>query len=295
MAKPQKENGYTVIAHEILDNICRFNFNGAQLRIIMKVWRMTYGYKRKDHALALTYLQEATGLSRGTMKKELGYLIEAKVLIVTKEATNKDARKLAFNKNYDEWEGVAMAAKGNFEGSDSDPQQLSFEGSDSDPLEGCNTDPLDLTLRGAIVTPNKDIKSLKIIFKDNTPAFDYFDYFYSVYPRRISKQAALKAWTKLSREKSFDPERIISNTVNYAETCKLLDTKVNFIPHPSTYLNQKRYVDYWEVDPEGLAAGKATKFDDNMEFFREQFGGGERLGQAADNLAIDEGGSGLPE
>lgn len=291
MAKPQKENGYTPIAHEIFDNICRFNFNGAQFRIIMKVWRMTYGYRRKDHDLALTYLQEATGLSRGTMKKELNFLIEAKVLIVTKEATNKDPRKLAFNKNYEEWEGVAMVAKNGFESSDSDPQQQNLEGSYSDPPEGCNSDPLALTLRGAIVTPNKDIRSLKIIFKDNTEAFDLF---YSTYPRKISKQAAIKAWNKLTKEKDFDPERIISNTRNYADTCKLLKTEVKFIPHPSTYLNQKRYVDYWAVDPEQLAAGKATKFDDNMDFFREQFGG-EQLGQETNNPALSEGGSFIPE
>ncbi len=256
----------------------------------MKVWRMTYGYKRKDHALALTYLQEATGLSRTALKKELGFLIDMKVLLVTKEQTNKQARKLAFNKNYDEWAVVAMAPRNEVEGNVSDPLEDDFEGNASDPLEGNSGDTQVITLGVTVVTPIKK-KDLKKIFKENIECFNDF---YLNYPRKISKQAALKAWNKLSKEEDFDPEAVIQQTSNYAKTCELLQTETRYIPHPSTFLNQKRYEDYSTVDPEGLAKGKETKFDSNLDFFKNQLGGGG-VEPAASELTFGEGGGSLPE
>jgi len=41
MANPQKENGYTPVANEILDELVKLPLNGTQLRIICVVWRFT--------------------------------------------------------------------------------------------------------------------------------------------------------------------------------------------------------------------------------------------------------------
>lgn len=138
-------------------------------------------------------------------------------------------------------------------------------------------------------SPKIDKRSLKIINKDNS---DWFDEFWSVYPRRVSKQAAKKAWLRLSKEAEFDPTLIIENTINFAETCKLLETETKFIPHPSTYLNQKRYEDYSVVDPEGISKGK-KKLSDNLEFLREQMEGGYE--QTRGQLTSGEGFGCLPE
>lgn len=256
MATPQKENGFTPVANELLDEICRYKFNASQLRIILKVWRLTYGYSRKEHDFSVTFLHETTGLSEVTVKKELKSLIEAKVLKVTKEATYNAARKLSFNKNYEEWEVAGMASKDDPEVYDHTPLQPSSEVYDCIPLEVSDHIPQVITQGYTIVPPNKEI-SLKKVFKENVT----FNDFYSLYPRKISKQAALKAWTKLSKEKDFDPNAIITNTINFAKTCELLNTEARYIPHPSTFLNQKRYEDYPTVDPEGLADHKQSAFD----------------------------------
>lgn len=284
MASPQLGDGFTRIANEILDNISYFNFNGSQFRLLIKVWRLTYGFGRKDHEFSVSFMQELTGLSAVTVKKELSFLIKSNVLKVTKQPTSTTARRLSFNKNYEEWEGVAMAKKEDDGVYDSLPPTdgegytiLTPESSH----EVYDHIPQNLTLGYTILTPykEKDLKEIKT-FKESVS----FDDFYSIYPRKISKQAALKAWTKLSKEKSFDPERIISNTRNFADTCKLIETKVNFIPHPSTYLNQKRYADYWAVDPEGLAKGKETKFDSAFNFLKNQLGGGD-VDEERNNIA----------
>ncbi|MDR6883060.1 replication protein [Bacillus sp. 3255] len=306
MASPQKEKGFTPVANEILDQICQYNLNGAQLRIIMKIWRQTYGYGKKDHEFAISFIQMTTKLAKSTVKKEVAALIKSKVLIVTKEETNTEGRMLGFNKNYEDW----MVPKGSesvkktgqvdlfdeLEVHDCDPPNTNLEVYDCNPPEVYDHDPQSKENGYFEVydcDPIKRKRSLNKLFKDKSNEY-IFNYFYSNYPRRISKAAARKSWDKLSKEKGFDAARIISNTINFAETCKLLETKTNFIPHPSTYLNQKRYEDYSVVDPEGLVAEKKSKVADNVDFLLGNMGGGT-IDRTRSQTLIGEGGRGLPE
>ena len=62
-----------------------------------------------------------------------------------------------------------------------------------------------------------------------------FDQFWSLYPRKTSKQSASKAFAKL---KDQDQQAAINNIARlYAET------PVQFVPHAATYLNQGRWED----------------------------------------------------
>ena len=272
MANPQKEKGYTPVANEILDMICQFTFNGAQLRIIIKVWRMTYGYGRKKHEFAVPYLEKATKLSESTIKKEIALLVREKVLLVTQKATGTTGRKLSFNKNYDEWN---IPKSGDLVASE---DELFEDVEVQDPVLRTNDVKVQDTILSKVqdtvlsdhskVQDSDPIKERKIlkkkIFKENV---DVYEKFYFLYPRRISKAAGKKAWDTLSKKEEFDPELIIQNTLNFAETCKLLETEIRYIPHPSTYLNQKRYEEYPVIDPEGLASSKkkVNAFEKNKE------------------------------
>jgi phage replication O-like protein O len=104
VVRPQIEDGYTRIANELMERVPKFKFNGTQLRIILLIWRYTYGFKRKDHGFALSFLAEATNTSRSQIDRELTALIERKVILVVKEASGVKPRVLRFNKNYEEWE-----------------------------------------------------------------------------------------------------------------------------------------------------------------------------------------------
>lgn len=99
----QLEDGYTRVANELLEQIPKFKFNGTQLRIILIIWRFTYGFNRKDHEMSLTFFIKATQLGKTQIDRELTTLIDSNVLIVTEEPTYTKSRKLGFNKNYDEW------------------------------------------------------------------------------------------------------------------------------------------------------------------------------------------------
>jgi len=66
-----------------------------------------------------------------------------------------------------------------------------------------------------------------------------FAIFWSKYPRHENKQAALKAWSKLNG----DREAILALIVPWIEQAKISDQwqDLKFIPHPSTFLNQRRW------------------------------------------------------
>lgn len=103
MANPQKENGFTPIANEILESVYSRKFTANQLFILLVLWRYTYGFQRKDHDLSLGFISEATGIDRKAVKRAMDNLLENNVVVVTKEATFSESRRLAFNKNYESW------------------------------------------------------------------------------------------------------------------------------------------------------------------------------------------------
>lgn len=99
----QREEGYTQIDNSTLEKISKAKLNGTQFRIIMVVWRYTYGFQREGHKLSLTYISKATGIHKVQVQRELTKLIDNKILSVVKEASFNNSRTIAFNKNYNEW------------------------------------------------------------------------------------------------------------------------------------------------------------------------------------------------
>ena len=110
---PQLEDGYTRIANEILEVVSKVKFNGTQFKILMVIWRYTYGFNRKDTEFSLNFLSEATNCNKQQVKRELDKLIKSNVIIVIKEADFNSSRRLSFNKRYTEWkiDGIELIKK----------------------------------------------------------------------------------------------------------------------------------------------------------------------------------------
>ncbi|QGQ97019.1 hypothetical protein EHS13_20085 [Paenibacillus psychroresistens] len=102
MANVQPDK-YTMVANELLEQVPKFKFNGTQLRIILIVWRYTFGFKRKDSDFSLTFLQKALGSHKNLISREVQFLIEKRVLKVVSEGTFTESRTLRFIKDYDTW------------------------------------------------------------------------------------------------------------------------------------------------------------------------------------------------
>ncbi len=113
MASPQLEEGYTRIAHEILEQVYqgKFKFTKGQYAIILCIWRYTYGFQRVEHELSAGFIAEAIGLDKSKVKKELSNLIERKIVTVVSEYSFNSSRIIKFNKNYEEWDDGKVARR----------------------------------------------------------------------------------------------------------------------------------------------------------------------------------------
>ena len=141
MASPQKENGYTAIANEILEQTTKLHLNGTQYSIILTIWRFTYGFNRCKHDLSITFLAKATRISTRAIKKELKTLIDRSIVLVAKECTKADSRVLKFNKDYDTWEGNNSSPHEQGNNRSPGEQSIPSQGNNSSPQQGNKTTP----------------------------------------------------------------------------------------------------------------------------------------------------------
>jgi hypothetical protein len=72
--------------------------------------------------------------------------------------------------------------------------------------------------------------------KQENTADDSFDTFWLLYPKRIAKADALKAWKQATKKKT--PDELIALTKAYSES-KLPD--MTYIPYPASWLNKGLY------------------------------------------------------
>ena len=99
MASPQKEHGYTAIANEIVEAIYSTPFNGSQLRIVLWVFRNSYGWRRKKtDATSIRQIGRDLLMSHGSMVKAANQLAKADVLVMDA------AGKWSVNKDHDAWD-----------------------------------------------------------------------------------------------------------------------------------------------------------------------------------------------
>lgn len=101
MANPQKENGYTPIANEIMDAFVSFRVPGELRQVLDFVIRKTYGFQKKSDNISNSQIIQMSGLSKGNVSRALSKLITHKLVIKTDNFTK--GKLLIFNKDYEEW------------------------------------------------------------------------------------------------------------------------------------------------------------------------------------------------
>ena len=101
MANPQKENGLTPIANELLDAIIMTHFSPTEYTIILVIIRKTYGWNKKTDRISYTQFEEATGISRRHISPALHGLIKRN--IITRQGDNYNL-EYGIQKDYELWE-----------------------------------------------------------------------------------------------------------------------------------------------------------------------------------------------
>jgi phage replication O-like protein O len=87
METPQLEDGYTRIANEILEALARAEFSGRERRVLDVIFRMTYGYRRKEARIKNRVFVEMTGITRAHACHVLAHL-EAKCPVLVSHLCN---------------------------------------------------------------------------------------------------------------------------------------------------------------------------------------------------------------
>ena len=54
--------------------------NGTQFRIVLAIWRYTYGFNRKSHNISLAFLADVTNTNKQQVGRELKKLIDMRVI-----------------------------------------------------------------------------------------------------------------------------------------------------------------------------------------------------------------------
>ncbi len=106
----------------------------------------------------------------------------------------------------------------------------------------CNAD---VTPRNAKVTPSDTDTDTDTDTKKKPPnplkgECGGFDLFWSEYPNKQAKLAAKRAWLKI---KPDEREEVMSGIARWKRSESWLKDDGQFIPHPATFLNQRRFED----------------------------------------------------
>jgi uncharacterized protein YdaU (DUF1376 family) len=96
--------------------------------------------------------------------------------------------------------------------------------SDEQVLNECSTD-VQLTNNHKPITNNQEY-------------IDRFDIFWKQYPRKVAKPNALKSWLKIKPD-----DVVLKKMLDAINQQQLPSKEIQFVPHPATWLNAKRWED----------------------------------------------------
>ena len=101
MASPQTEDGYTRIANELMEALCRASLSQNQFRVCLAIIRKTYGYGKKEDRISLSQFEKMTGILSQHVKRTLGQLEKMNMITVDKVSHMKIF--YGIQKDYEQW------------------------------------------------------------------------------------------------------------------------------------------------------------------------------------------------
>jgi len=101
MANPQKENGFTPIANDIIDQLCKAPLNDYEHRCLYFLLRKTYGWRKKKDRISLSQFSQGTGIPKPHVCRTMKTLVRKKIVTRTGNGYHVNYE---FQKDYDLWE-----------------------------------------------------------------------------------------------------------------------------------------------------------------------------------------------
>ena len=106
MSSPQCEDGYTRIANELLEALCKIPLGNSEAQVFFCVLRKTYGWGKKQDDISISQIEEFTGVSRRMVIYAVQNLEARKILKVTRKrgrGIKNEINEIAIQKNYLLW------------------------------------------------------------------------------------------------------------------------------------------------------------------------------------------------
>lgn len=232
MANPQKENGSTDIANELLEAIYSSEFNGTEYAVLLCVLRYTYGFHRKKHELSLSFITKATHRHRNGVARAINDLIKRNVLTQYSDPSFNSTREIGINKDYNKW--------GETELHNDVPVTLEC---DRPVTVLCDTP---VTVLCDQETKNKTKNKTKNIYVEKSTVKERFDALWMLYPRKEGKANAFKKYQRVC--KNVEDEEIKKGILNYVERIKGENIDAKYIKMGSTWFNGECWNDEYKIE-----------------------------------------------
>lgn len=109
-ASPQTEDGYTRIAHELMEALIKAPIGGRALALCLLVLRESYGWSKKETGpMGMKLIARRLGCQKSSAQSAIREATESRIIIRT--AHESGASIWAINKDYTQW-GDATASPG---------------------------------------------------------------------------------------------------------------------------------------------------------------------------------------
>lgn len=213
----QKQIGHTQINHDVMNGIISCGLNGTEISVLLFILRKTDGFHKIDDTISLSQFLAYIPVSRPSLCKALKTLQLVKIIKLVKKGNSISmANTYSFNKNLNEWQLVKKT------------KLVKFSNRTSKDFEH------QLVKK---TLPTKETFTKETIQKK---VLSEFDTFWKMYPNKKGRAVAERCWSKLSaNEKTLALEAL----PKHCECDQWKKDAGQFIPHPATWLNQKRWED----------------------------------------------------
>lgn len=277
---------FTQVPNEILESLPRSRFSRQQMQLLLVLIRETAGFHRTEARLSLTDFSRKTGLRRSHISVELKALAELKIIKTTPPQGRRSA-SYSIEQNPYEWRmGERLPIPERLPNQESSVTETGtvttrignpVPSSLNKPLKerlkesGCVFPSVgngQLPLNGVQVhrngngngssVPNGIIKR-KGAPPSRPPAAQVgLERFWNAYPKKVAKVAAEKAFNKINPDEEL-LGKILAGLENFKKSDGWAKDGGRFIPHPVTWLNNRRWEDEVEINQEATPWNQARK------------------------------------
>lgn len=239
------------ISYEVTEALYRFEaLNKNHIRLALYIIRMTWGWNRKFFIFRQADAVKATGINPSNLSKAFHQLREADVI-----ATQKG--EVGINKIVSEWVPEALVGKTPISWQNANKKlakrqevvgklptktrrRAANDAGCDDPKDNKdNKDNNPLTPCGGSAGPPRP--------KQSKPEPHRFAEFWAIYPKKKTKDKAIDAWNKIRPDDAL-VDQILKAVALARQTRDWTKDKGQYVPHPTTWLNGRRWEDELEDD-----------------------------------------------